>query len=223
MHLPFAARVMAKSFAVALLMLLGAALPASATTITATYSGTVSSGNDASGVFGSPGNLAGADYKLVFSINTGLGSYSTFNGTPGDPALQGDQLFGGISAILTINGHDFSFAGTSTDYDIAASKAGFGSIMQKATGANFANILVSLRTTNPSSGFPASVLTTASIMNCSTCTATMLFSSSSAYAWLNFSKLTIAATPIPATLPLLVSALGGLGFLGWRRQAAKAA
>ncbi len=28
----------------------------------------------------------------------------------------------------------------------------------------------------------------------------------------------VAPTPIPATLPLLVSALGGLGFLGFRRQ-----
>jgi hypothetical protein len=27
-----------------------------------------------------------------------------------------------------------------------------------------------------------------------------------------------ATTPVPGTLPLLVSALGGLGFIGWRRQ-----
>jgi hypothetical protein len=223
MRFRLATRVSAKFLAAALVFGLGAGAPAAAATITATYTGTVSSGADSTGVFGAPGNLAGADYKLVFSINSGVGSYSTFNSTPGDPALHGDQIFGGVSAVLTINGHDFSFAGGSSDYDIAASKAGFGSIMQKATGSNFANILVSLQTTNPGSGFPASVLTTASIMNCSTCTATMLFSSSSAYAWLNFSQLTIAATPIPATLPLLVSALGGLGFLGWRRQAAKAA
>jgi hypothetical protein len=30
----------------------------------------------------------------------------------------------------------------------------------------------------------------------------------------------ISATPIPAALPLFVSALGGLGFLGWRRRKA---
>jgi hypothetical protein len=28
----------------------------------------------------------------------------------------------------------------------------------------------------------------------------------------------VAATPIPAALPLFVSALGGLGFVGWRRR-----
>jgi hypothetical protein len=33
----------------------------------------------------------------------------------------------------------------------------------------------------------------------------------------NFS--TVAATPIPAALPLFASALGGLGFVGWRRRA----
>lgn len=30
--------------------------------------------------------------------------------------------------------------------------------------------------------------------------------------------LTVAATPIPATLPLLATALGGLGFAGWQRR-----
>jgi hypothetical protein len=33
----------------------------------------------------------------------------------------------------------------------------------------------------------------------------------------------VAATPIPAALPLLASALGGLGFVGWRRRKTTAA
>jgi hypothetical protein len=33
----------------------------------------------------------------------------------------------------------------------------------------------------------------------------------------------VAATPIPAALPLLASALGGLGFVGWRRKRAASA
>lgn len=33
----------------------------------------------------------------------------------------------------------------------------------------------------------------------------------------------VSATPIPAALPLFISALSGLGFVGWRRQQAKAA
>jgi hypothetical protein len=32
-----------------------------------------------------------------------------------------------------------------------------------------------------------------------------------------------AVTPIPATLPLFVSAVGGLGLIGWRRKRANAA
>ncbi|HEY4162789.1 MAG TPA: PEP-CTERM sorting domain-containing protein, partial [Dongiaceae bacterium] len=34
------------------------------------------------------------------------------------------------------------------------------------------------------------------------------------YRWAQFA---VAQTPVPATLPLFVSALGGLGFVGWRR------
>jgi hypothetical protein len=33
----------------------------------------------------------------------------------------------------------------------------------------------------------------------------------------------VATTPIPAALPLLISALGGLGFFGWRRRKSAAA
>jgi hypothetical protein len=33
--------------------------------------------------------------------------------------------------------------------------------------------------------------------------------------------LTLATTPVPAALPLFASALGGLGFVGWRRKRAK--
>jgi hypothetical protein len=28
----------------------------------------------------------------------------------------------------------------------------------------------------------------------------------------------VATTPIPAALPLLATALGGMGFMGWRRK-----
>jgi hypothetical protein len=40
---------------------------------------------------------------------------------------------------------------------------------------------------------------------------------------LNFGSFTVATTPIPAALPLLVSALGGLGFVGWCRKQGAAA
>jgi hypothetical protein len=36
----------------------------------------------------------------------------------------------------------------------------------------------------------------------------------------DISNTSIAAAPIPASLPLLISALGGLGFAGWRRKRA---
>src|SRR5690348_4161605 len=95
-----------------LLISLGLAAPASAAIITTTYKGTVSTGVDTPGVFGTAGaNLAGDEYKLVYTIDTGVGHYSTFNGTISDPALSGDQVFGGMSAVITINGVDYVFNG----------------------------------------------------------------------------------------------------------------
>ena len=57
----------------------------------------------------------------------------------------------------------------------------------------------------------------------------MIFGIAGAAGGLNFGTLTVASTPpvattpLPAALPLLVSALGGLGFAGWRRREAAAA
>jgi len=36
--------------------------------------------------------------------------------------------------------------------------------------------------------------------------------------WTKYSITQVAATPVPATLPLLVSALSGIGLVGWRRR-----
>jgi hypothetical protein len=229
MRIQFAARCSPKLLGIALVLLLGLAAQASAATITKTYTGTVKYGFDSSGAFGASGiDLTGANYTLVFSSDPSPATYSTFSALPGNP-LSGDQIFGATSAVLTINGHAQSFAPTSSSFDIAAYKPGFGQVTQQAggpTGAAF----VSLTMNNPGPDFPTSVLQDASIASCVTCTARMSFFIVDKFisGGLNFGTLTVgstppvAATPIPATLPLLVSALGGLGFAGWRRREAAA-
>jgi hypothetical protein len=218
---------------VAALAVLGAR-QASATTVAVTYTGTVSTGTDSAGVFGTAGaDLAGTGYRLVFSIDTNVGNYSTFNGTIADPALSGDQVFGGMSAVLTINGVAYSFDGTavtSGNYDIVAHKPGIGEVVQQvgsASGYAFA----SFQSTSPGSGFPTSVLSNASLASCpaGTCLASLNFAITGAgggttVAFLNFGSFTstVATAPIPATLPLLVSALGGIGLIGWRSKRARA-
>lgn len=228
MQVQFLVRFSAKFAAIAVALLLGLASHASAATITATYTGTVKNSFDSTGVFGTPGgNLAGAAYNLVYTINDAVGSYSTFNGTIFDPLLSGDQIFGGVTAVLTINGHSLAYTGGSpTDsYDIVAGKPGSGQLVHQASSAT-GSILASVQMTNPGPGFPTSVYTALTLSSCpaGSCAAGVFFTvAGGGWGNLNFGSLTVAATPIPAALPLLVSALGGLGFVGWRRRKQPAA
>jgi len=208
------------------------ASPASATIITATYTGTVKESLDSTGVFGTPGaDLAGVGYSLVFTIDDTVGTYSTFHGTLFDPILSGDQIIGGgVSAALTINGHSLAFGDPSglRDFDWVASKPGFVSFAHAAGSMPTGYIEATMESTNPGSGFPTSVYTalalSASDCPAASCTSyAAFFVPGGFHGYLNFGSLTVAATPIPAALPLLVSALGGLGFVGWRRKKAEAA
>jgi hypothetical protein len=235
----FIARLSAKLIVAAFMLLLGVAAPASAATITATFTGTVKTGFDQVGVFGTAGaDLAGAAYELVFTVDPAVGAYSTYNGTIVDPLLSGDQIFGGKSASLTINGHSYSFPGTgspTSNFNLFGSKPGFGFIVYQTNSIqppNFdgSQVLVSLSTTIPGAGFPTSVLSAVAINSCpaGSCTFGATFDipggqSGYFHGSLNFGSFTlgtVATTPIPAALPLLVSALGGLGFAGWRRKRA---
>jgi hypothetical protein len=235
----FIARLSAK-LVVALGLLLGVASQASAATITATFAGTVKTGLDSTGVFGTPGaNLAGVNYSLVYTADPTVGDYSTFNGTIFDPQLSGDQIFLGISAALTINGHSYSFIGSNSpggNFDLFATKPGVANIWyQVQNSSTFSQVSASLATNNPA-GFPTSVLGAGTLTSCPAglCSFRGSFNIptsgvASFTGYLNFGSFTVgptpvpATTPIPATLPLLVSALGGLGFVGWRRKQAAAA
>jgi len=216
---------------------LGFASQAAATTVNITYTGSVASGTDQLGVFGSAGSsLAGAGYKLVFTVDSTVGSYSTIV----DPLYSGDQIFGGISATMTINGHSYAFTGVGNpngNFDIAAIKPGLGQYGQQfsvAGPSSLSQVLMGLSSTNPGAAFPTSVFTDFALSSCpaGSCSASGLLDIGSSghltSARLNFGSVVsatvpITTTPIPATLPLLVSALGGLGVVGWRRRNAEAA
>jgi hypothetical protein len=231
----FIARLSAK-LVVALGLLLGVASQASATSITATFAGTVKTGLDTTGVFGTPGaNLAGVGYALVFTADTAVGNYSTFNGTITHPQASGDQIFLGISAALTINGHSYSFIGSNSpagNFDLFATEPGVANIFyQVQSSSPISQVSAALLTNNPA-GFPTSVLGAGTLTSCPAglCTfgGSFIIPSGSTFfqGYLNFGSFTVgptpvpATTPIPAALPLLVSALGGLGFVGWRRKRA---
>jgi len=235
MHFRLIARLSAK-LVVTIGLVLGIASQASAATITATFAGTVKAGLDSTGVFGTPGaDLAGAGYSLVYTADPTVGSYSTFNGTITDPQLSGDQIFLGISAALTINGHSYSFIGSGSpagNFDLFATKPGVANIWYQVQNSSpISQVSVRLLTNNPA-GFPTSVLGAGTLTSCPAglCSfgGSFIIPTGSAFfqGFLNFGSFTVgptptpATTPIPAALPLLVSALGGLGFVGWRRKRA---
>jgi len=216
---------------------LGIASQAAATTVNITYTGSVTNGDDQLGVFGSSGaSLTGAAYKLVFTVDSTVGSYSTIV----DPLFSGDQIFGGISATMTINGHTHVFAGVGGpggNFDIVATKPGFGEFGQQfavSGPSTLDEVLMGLTSTNPGVGFPTSVYTGFALSSCpaGSCTAGGMLQIASAghstFARLGFGSVVsaiapIATTPLPASLPLLISALGGLGLVGWKRRNAEAA
>ncbi|HVW10806.1 MAG TPA: hypothetical protein VHC90_19605, partial [Bryobacteraceae bacterium] len=98
-----------------------ASQPLKAATISIVYSGTVISGYDTSGVFGSSGaNLAGDAYTAVFTFDdskgTEQGDGSTFSQILGGAAFgPGISQLSPGSAALTINGVSLDFTGN-TNY-----------------------------------------------------------------------------------------------------------
>lgn len=98
------------------LMIFGLASEVSAVTITVTYTGTITQGYDASGVFGPPkSDLGGDAYKLVFTFDTTKGIYDTSDADGGSffnlPSLGG--------ARLTIGDITFFFTGNYKNIDTA--------------------------------------------------------------------------------------------------------
>jgi len=121
------------STAVAAVLTVLLAGTASATQYVVTYTGTVSSGYDGTGVFGVAGaNLTADPFTAVYTYNTGVGVRATVAGV--SDSVTGGSYIGQpsvASAKLTINGVTVSFSGaqaSSADAEpgYAAEYAGFG-------------------------------------------------------------------------------------------------
>jgi hypothetical protein len=210
---------------------------AEATTMVATWTGTIGAfSQDTTNVFGLgsvPGAIVGQSFSLTTTFDTAGGTRST---SPGF-----DKLTGGGTAILTINSHSVSFSGNDAidTYDLARSSTapgGLSEFNQKVTDqtSDFNFLAVDVYSTNGNGGLVSSITTPIALMSlCGagyTCTGNFsiadfspTFQSASGYFDFSHGTLQVsalAATPIPATLPLFVSALGGIGLIGWRRKRA---
>ncbi len=185
-----------------------AAPQANATSITAIFTGTVRDAQDAGGNFG--GLSGGEDYKITAFFKAPPGTYSS---------TDGGSITGGGHATLTINGQSYTFTLPVASIGINQ----YGSVvLDLDDGSNHAQSYLSMSFWSAS--LPASILTAfdgdvAPGYGGGGFQIVPGWSSGS----LNAGHLTVSSTPIPAALPLLATALGGLGFVGWRRKVAAAA
>ena len=225
------------------------AMPAMATVVQATFSGTVSSGTDALGLFGAAGgNLAQTSAQMSFRFDTSLGAPVS------DPfavdGVWGGSMLGSATPILdsTVTIGSVSIASDATRFGYAALLAdpSFGQSEQfqargsaVAQGQTYATQISALfygpgfslplhldapyTLTNLAAmaGQPNSqVFGDASFTFCPT-TGNCL-STHPYFNWTNFSVAPVvtAAVPLPASGLLLVAALGGAGAVRRQRKVA---
>jgi hypothetical protein len=200
-------RLFSRGGILAALCVLGLSLSPAAqagTIITAVFDGTIRGGNDAGNHFG--GSLpAGTAFTLTSVFSTDLGTYSS--------AGKG-SISGGGSATLSINGHDFVFDLEPSSYKFDA----LGNIQLFIGDTHQTFLSLAFFAT----GLPDSILTPFDkfCFGGGFCSGTFeIPGSGSTGAAIDATRLrvSVAVTPIPATLPLFVSALAGLGLVMRRR------
>jgi hypothetical protein len=169
------------------------------TIVTSVWSGTIRAGNDAGNHFGGALN-AGDAFSLTSVFDTGSGTFSSAGG---------GSISGGGQATLSVNGHAFTFALEPSSYkfdSLGNIKLFLGDTSQTFLSLGFF-----------ATGLPGSILT-AFDKDCfgnGFCSGTFEIAGGAfSGAAIDATHLTvsIATTPLPATLPLFVSALAGLGF-----------
>jgi hypothetical protein len=203
---------------------LGALLSTSAFAdiVTETYTGTVSGGLDAAGLFGSKNaDLLGLSYTATYVFDTAVptaahistgNDFSTYGGGVNTPA---------VSAAMTINGHTFTTNG-SFHAELDASNISSGSFRtyaqaDPAFGSQFDNFL---STQDPAAPYPTSLT--------SPFTYTYhAVGSSSAYGSfkiggdsLSLSPTTVTLTdgvPEPSTWAMMILGFVGISFMAYRR------
>jgi hypothetical protein len=220
------------------IVLLGAAGAASADIVTVTYAGTVTQGEDASGVFGTPLEMFATSqpaYKLVFTFDTTVGSLTTITGS--SQLLVGGSSQAVIaspgSAVLTINGVSVSSDGTylGKDYAYGMTTSTSGMLQQSEQYAGGLGYVFSGGTVSTdNTRWPVSItkngtytIAPSEICGPAYCnffsilTAGFARDASGEFTPTTVTVSDLSADPLPATAWLLLSGLAGMGAMARRR------
>jgi hypothetical protein len=190
-----------------------------ATVVTATWTGTLRGdpadpdGNiDNAGVFGGGPLSLGAAFTLTTTFSTATGTYSAGS----------KSIAGGGSSVLEINGQKFTIDTQPSLYEISGDHFvldfGDAAVDPTSLSANF----------DPKNGLPGSILSSFSDVcyQNTYCSGTFGITKNGKFSGAGFDAdslvvdvAQVAQTPIPATLPLFLSALLGLGVVVRRKTA----
>ena len=204
---------------------LGALLSTSAFAdiVTETYTGTVSNGLDATGLFGSKNaDLSGLTYTATYVFDTAVpgaahnspgATFFTYGGGVNTPA---------VSAAMTINGHTFTTNGLG-HAELDASNMSSGSFQtyaqaNAAFGSQFDNFL---ETQDPAAPYPTSLSSpfTYTYLAVGTSSAYGTFKIGLDQLFLSPTTVTLtAAVPEPSTWAMMILGLAGVGFMTCRRK-----
>jgi hypothetical protein len=201
---------LAAGIAAAFIVVFGVSAARAGTIVTAVFDGTIRGGNDAGNHFG--GALpAGTAFTLTSVFSTDTGTYSS--------AGKG-SISGGGSAKLSIDGHDFVFALEPSSYKFDT----LGNIQLFIGQTNQTFLSLAFFAT----GLPGSILSPfeKDCFDAGFCSGTFEIpgnGSSGAAIDATHLRVSVATTPLPATLPLFVAALAGLGWVARRRVNSQAA
>lgn len=197
--------------------LVGSVATAQAKIVDVFYSGTLLSGVDTAGSFGSAGtDLTNSHVSVDYLFDTSL---STITSTSDGSYFSGGSLYGDVSTALsaTITINSFSVAFTGENNGLLAEQSTTDYSFQSHQATSDAGDDVYSSVTAAPGALPASVLGSFGYTVQSDDTAVGAFSlANGSYGFFRpefVSESVISAVPLPASLPMFGSALIGLGAL----------
>lgn len=203
-----------------LVAVVGISFKASAITMEAKYTGTISAGVDTFGLFGPVGSdLIGQSFTAIYLFDFNQSDIVASSNIQFDTVVIQGSNFG--MASITVNGNSFSLSGTDLGILFASHNVNTSQSGQEAFVRQTPDILIWNEIFNFPGVLPLSVTTPFAVngVGSNFVAGQFIFESNEAINMVTTSiTLSDVTTPLPAAFPLFATGLGALGLLGWRRK-----